>query len=63
MMQEISTQTAGILNAAKYNLLERHNTQDPNFNEFAMRVLLASRMRNSFRLTNIKSDLLLGGAR
>ena len=101
MMQEMSTQTAGILIAAKYNPMERFNTQDPHFNEFALGVLVGVQhgkfkgfarpgdtlratvkltehidklfdfsatievgnktiMRNSFRLTNIASESLMG---
>ncbi|MDE0864794.1 MAG: hypothetical protein OSA98_13470 [Rubripirellula sp.] len=99
MMQELSTQTAGILIAARYNPMPRFNTCDPSFNEFALGVLVRVNyakykgfarpgdtlvaqvtlneqvdnvfdfsskisieeklvMRNSFRLTNIKSSLL-----
>ena len=39
MMQEMSTQTAGILIAAKYNPMEEFNTHDPFFNEWALGVL------------------------
>ena len=101
MMQELTTQSAGILIAAQYNPMENYDTSDPQFNEYALGVLVKvhqSRyrgfarpgdvmvvqvtldehlnslfdfrasitvddqliMRNSFRLTNIKSSLLLG---
>lgn len=40
MMQEMSTQTAGILIAAKYNPMEKFNTHDPFFNEYALGVLV-----------------------
>jgi 3-hydroxyacyl-[acyl-carrier-protein] dehydratase len=38
-MQELTTQTAGILIAANYNPMEVYNTHDPHFNEFALGVL------------------------
>ena len=40
MMQEMATQTAGILIAAKYNPMEEFNTHDPLFNEWALGVLV-----------------------
>ena len=40
MMQEMTTQTAGILIAAKHNPMEQYNTHDPLFNEFALGVLV-----------------------
>lgn len=40
MMQEMSTQSAGILIAAKYNPMESFDTHDPFFNEFALGVLV-----------------------
>lgn len=40
MMQEMSTQTAGVLIAARYNPMEEFNTEDPFFNEFALGVLV-----------------------
>ncbi|MEL6108540.1 MAG: hypothetical protein AAFU85_21250 [Planctomycetota bacterium] len=40
MMQEMSTQSAGILIAARYNPMESYNTHDPYFNEFALGVLV-----------------------
>ena len=40
MMQEMSTQTAGILIAAKYNPMEEFNTHDPFFNDWALGVLV-----------------------
>jgi 3-hydroxyacyl-[acyl-carrier-protein] dehydratase len=39
IMQEITTQTAGILIAANYNPMEEFNTHDPKFNEYALGVL------------------------
>ena len=40
MMQEMSTQSAGILIAAKFNPMQQYNTHDPFFNEFALGVLV-----------------------
>jgi 3-hydroxyacyl-[acyl-carrier-protein] dehydratase len=40
MMQEMSTQTAGVLIAARYNPMAEFNTEDPFFNEFALGVLV-----------------------
>lgn len=40
MMQEMSTQTAGILIAARYNPMEEYNTHDPFFNKYALGVLV-----------------------
>ena len=40
MMQELSTQSAGILIAAKYNPMQEYNTHDPHFNKFALGVLV-----------------------
>lgn len=40
MMQEMTTQSAGILIAAKYNPMERYDTHDPFFNEYALGVLV-----------------------
>ena len=40
MMQEMSTQSAGVLIAARYNPMENFNTEDPFFNEFALGVLV-----------------------
>ena len=40
MMQEMSTQAAGILIAAHYNPMEEFNTHDPFFNEWALGVLV-----------------------
>ncbi len=39
-MQELSTQSAGILIAAKYNPMQEYNTHDPHFNKFALGVLV-----------------------
>lgn len=40
MMQELSTQSAGILIAARYNPMEQYNTHDPRFNPYALGVLV-----------------------
>jgi len=40
MMQEMSTQSAGVLIAARYNPMEVYNTEDPFFNEYALGVLV-----------------------
>ncbi len=40
MLQEFTTQSAGILIAAKYNPMESFDTQDPFHNEFALGVLV-----------------------
>lgn len=40
MMQELSTQTGGILIAAEHNPMEQYNTEDPFFNEYALGVLV-----------------------
>lgn len=40
MMQEISTQSAGILIAANYNPMVDYNTHDPFFNQYALGVLV-----------------------
>ena len=40
MMQEVCTQSAGILIAARHNPMEVYNTHDPHFNEFALGVLV-----------------------
>ena len=40
MMQEMTTQSAGILIAARYNPMEEYNTHDPFFNEYALGVLV-----------------------
>ncbi len=45
MMQELSTQSAGILIAAKYNPMQEYNTHDPLFNKFALGVLV--RVKNA----------------
>lgn len=101
MMQEMTTQSAGILLAAEYNPMQEFDTSDPFFNEYALGVLVkvtraryrefarpgdtliaevaleesvgeffdftasvsaAGRtiMRNGFRLTNIRSEVLKG---
>ena len=40
MMQELTTQSAGILIASKYNPMQEFNTADPDFNEYALGVLV-----------------------
>jgi len=40
MMQEMTTQTAGVLLAARFNPMEQFNTHDPFFNEYALGVLV-----------------------
>ena len=40
MMQELTTQSAGILIAAEHNPMEAYNTEDPFFNEYALGVLV-----------------------
>jgi 3-hydroxyacyl-[acyl-carrier-protein] dehydratase len=40
MMQELATQSAGILIAAKHNPMKEYNTEDPFFNEYALGVLV-----------------------
>jgi 3-hydroxyacyl-[acyl-carrier-protein] dehydratase len=40
MMQELTTQSAGILIAARHNPMEIYNTHDPHFNEYALGVLV-----------------------
>ena len=40
MMQEMTTQSAGILIAAKYNPMQDFRTEDPFFNEYALGVLV-----------------------
>ena len=40
MMQEMTTQTAGILIAARFNPMREYNTHDPFFNEQALGVLV-----------------------
>lgn len=101
MMQELTTQSAGILIAAQYNPMQTYDTSDPHFNEYALGVLVKVHqaryktfarpgdvmvvhvtldehlnnmfdfrarisvddqiiMRNAFRLTNIKSSILVG---
>lgn len=43
MMQELVTQSAGILLAANYNPLSSYDTEDPNHNEYALGVLIKVR--------------------
>ena len=40
MMQEMSTQSAGILIAAEYNPMEDYDTNDPDHNPYALGVLV-----------------------
>ena len=40
MMQELTTQSAGILIAAEYNPMQEYKTDDPFFNEYALGVLV-----------------------
>ena len=40
MMQEMTTQSAGVLIAANYNPMQQFNTEDPDFNEYALGVLI-----------------------
>lgn len=40
MMQELSTQSAGILIAAEHNPMAKYDTEDPYFNEYALGVLV-----------------------
>ncbi len=40
MMQELTTQSAGILIAARYNPMQTYNTHDPFFNEYALGLLV-----------------------
>jgi len=40
MMQEMTTQSAGILIAARHNPMKEYNTCDPFFNEYALGVLV-----------------------
>jgi 3-hydroxyacyl-[acyl-carrier-protein] dehydratase len=40
MMQEMTTQSAGVLIAAKYNPMKEYNTENPFFNEYALGVLV-----------------------
>lgn len=40
MMQEMTTQAAGVLIAANYNPMQQYDTHDPYFNEYALGVLV-----------------------
>ena len=40
MMQEMSTQSGGVLIAARHNPMDRYNTHDPKFNPYALGVLV-----------------------
>jgi 3-hydroxyacyl-[acyl-carrier-protein] dehydratase len=48
MMQELATQSAGILIAARHNPMQEYDTQDPYANQFALGVLVKVR-RARFR--------------
>lgn len=41
LMQELTTQSAGILIAAEYNPMQKYDTSDPYFNEYALGVLVS----------------------
>lgn len=43
MLQEMTTQSAGILIAARFNPMEEFNTHNPFFNEYALGVLMRVR--------------------
>lgn len=43
MMQEMTTQSAGILIAAEHNPMQQFDTHDPFFNEFALGVLVKTK--------------------
>lgn len=43
LMHEMTTQTAGVLIAANYNPMPEYNTHDPDFNEFALGVLVKTK--------------------
>ena len=40
LMQEMTTQSAGVLIAANFNPMDRFDTSDPNHNEYALGVLV-----------------------
>ena len=40
MLQELTTQSAGILIAAKHNPMQQYDTRDPHFNQYALGVLV-----------------------
>ena len=40
MMQELTTQSAGVLIAARHNPMQEYNTHDPKFNPYALGVLV-----------------------
>ena len=40
MMQELTTQSAGVLIASQYNPMKDFNTEDPHHNEYALGVLV-----------------------
>lgn len=43
LMQEMTTQSAGVLIAANFNPMAQYNTHDPEFNEFALGVLVKTK--------------------
>ena len=43
LMQEMTTQAAGVLIAANYNPMDRFDTSDPNHNQYALGVLVRVR--------------------
>lgn len=43
MMHELTTQSAGILIASYFNPMEKFNTEDPFFNEYALGVLVKTK--------------------
>lgn len=56
MLQEMTTQSAGILLAARFNPMEHFNTHDPFFNEYALGVLVrvkGARFRGFARPGNV----------
>lgn len=40
MLHELTTQSAGVLIAAEYNPMQKYDTSDPHFNEYALGVLV-----------------------
>ena len=57
MMQELTTQSAGVLIAAKYNPMHNYDTSDPFANEYALGVLVKIR-RARYRTFARPSDTL-----
>lgn len=70
LMQEMTTQSAGILIAARYNPMEKFNTHDPFYNQYALGVLVKvfqSRFRGFARpgdqlTTSVRLDEWTGNA-